>query len=139
MSSSGVLLITVLLMGYLYWSLAQPTNTVQIRCKITPAVPDERMCAYGAYISICDKLACKQGPGQQCGNDMDRDKAIKYGVCADGLDCCNDVCLGCYKDVCYTKSCNPKNTRTVRHHHYGFPSQQVSSFYRPYAFDYFNQ
>ncbi|XP_035773800.1 uncharacterized protein LOC118456813 [Anopheles albimanus] len=139
MSSSGVLLFTLLLVGYLYWSLAQPTNMLQIRCRLTAAVPDERMCPYGAYISYCNKLACKQGPGKPCGNELDRDRAIKFGECADGLACCNNRCHGCYRENCFDEACNPMNMGSYGTHSYDSVSQDLQPFHSGYFFNYFDQ
>ncbi|XP_049544950.1 neuroparsin-A-like [Anopheles darlingi] len=135
MSTSGVLLFTVLLMGYIFWSLAQPTNILQIRCKMTPAVLDPQLCKYGSHISYCKKLACKQGPGQPCGND--RDLKVKYGECAEGLDCCNGKCQGCYMDECHGDSCNPMVMNQFIKRHYR-ASSPADSLYAGVIFDYFN-
>uniref|UniRef100_A0A8W7PDV0 Uncharacterized protein n=1 Tax=Anopheles coluzzii TaxID=1518534 RepID=A0A8W7PDV0_ANOCL len=66
MSFGNVLLLTALLVGYSYWSLAQPTNLIEIRCKMQRD-EDISTCKYGFYMTTCKTFACwKVGPRFQC-------------------------------------------------------------------------
>ncbi|XP_035896953.1 uncharacterized protein LOC118505363 [Anopheles stephensi] len=133
MSSGSVLLVTVLLMGYLYWSLAQPTNLIEIRCKVMVPKKDPSECAHGAFINTCSKLDCWQGPGQECGENVAG--YIRYGQCAPGLRCCNGRCKGCLNGNCFRESCHPTHAFQLRSDPY-MPERHMDPLYR--LFDYYN-
>ncbi|XP_052862296.1 neuroparsin-A-like [Anopheles cruzii] len=113
MSSSGVLLFTVLLIGYLYWSLAQPTNLIEIRCRLIPPVTDASLCPHGAFLNVCNKLACVKGPGENCGGNAAG--TVLFGQCAHGLRCCNGKCNGCINGNCYREPCHPQKSHGFQH------------------------
>uniref|UniRef100_A0A182N047 Uncharacterized protein n=1 Tax=Anopheles dirus TaxID=7168 RepID=A0A182N047_9DIPT len=112
MSSGSVLLLTVLLMGYLYWSLAQPTSLIEIRCKLMRPVSDTSQCTYGAFLNPCTKWDCLKGPGENCGSSAT--EIVLFSKCADGLRCCNGRCIGCLNGKCYREPCHPPST--TRHY-----------------------
>uniref|UniRef100_A0A182QBL6 WAP domain-containing protein n=1 Tax=Anopheles farauti TaxID=69004 RepID=A0A182QBL6_9DIPT len=111
MSSGSVLLLTVLLMGYIYWSLAQPTNVKEIRCRIRP-VPDARNCLYGSFLDPCQQYSCYNGPGDKCSTQ--ELSIILTSKCAEGLQCCNGKCIGCLNGKCVRDPCHPSPDA----HHY---------------------
>ncbi|XP_052900828.1 neuroparsin-A-like [Anopheles moucheti] len=133
MSFRSALLFSVLLFGYLYWSLAQPANVFEIRCKVMEPISDPSVCKYGSFYNACDKLDCFKGPGDKCGDNVST--SIRYGKCAPGLSCCNSECKGCINGNCYSVSCHPSHAMGLRSDPY-MPERHVNPLYR--IFDYYS-
>ncbi|XP_053677954.1 neuroparsin-A-like [Anopheles nili] len=112
MSSRSVLLFTVVLMGYFYWSLAQPKNPIKVRCMVKPEVNNSAMCPHGTFLNACGKWDCIKGPGENCGTNIP--DIILYGKCADGLWCCNGQCKGCTKGNCFNEACHPSKRHSYQ-------------------------
>ncbi|KFB49001.1 AGAP000108-PA-like protein [Anopheles sinensis] len=115
MSSGSVLLLTVLLIGYIYWSLAQPTNIFEIRCKLKKPVKDAHIvCPHGVFIDPCGMEECIRGPGDLCGNT--KYDIVLYGQCDHDLLCCNSRCRGCTaQGVCFDEPCHPPKQHGMQH------------------------
>uniref|UniRef100_A0A182PFC1 Neuroparsin n=1 Tax=Anopheles epiroticus TaxID=199890 RepID=A0A182PFC1_9DIPT len=107
----NILLLAVLILGYSYWSLAQPTNLIEIRCKLYRD-EDISKCKYGIYITTCNKLACWRGPGDECGDGLSNYMVL--GQCKSGLRCCNGKCNGCLDGVCH-EMCHPPKLHSYQH------------------------
>uniref|UniRef100_A0A182IJJ2 Neuroparsin n=1 Tax=Anopheles atroparvus TaxID=41427 RepID=A0A182IJJ2_ANOAO len=136
MSSGSVLLLTVLLIGYIYWSLAQPTNTMQIRCKLKKPVKDpETECRYGVFINACGKQACISGPGEFCAESST--DTVLWGKCAHDLLCCRGQCRGCTaQGVCFDKPCQPPREHDMQHRSDPYmPQRHLNPLYA--FFDYY--
>uniref|UniRef100_A0A1Q3FS95 Putative ovarian ecdysteroidogenic hormone i n=1 Tax=Culex tarsalis TaxID=7177 RepID=A0A1Q3FS95_CULTA len=139
MSAGSVLFLTILFTGYIYWSLAQPTNVLEIRCKLyaRPGVQDTGECVHGAELNPCGKLSCLSGVGDKCGENFAG--IIMYGKCASGLMCCGGQCVGCKNGICDHRLCPPKLV-AVNHHQFGAGQQQppaiFPSLYK--MFDYYS-
>uniref|UniRef100_A0A4Y0BIG5 Neuroparsin n=1 Tax=Anopheles funestus TaxID=62324 RepID=A0A4Y0BIG5_ANOFN len=112
MSSRNILLLSVLLMGYLYWSLAQPMTVYEMLCTLRQAVDNPNECKFGFFTNICQKLECWKGPGEECGDNMSA--YIRYGQCASGLICCNGECKGCINGICNSEPCHPPHSYQLR-------------------------
>ncbi|XP_062550971.1 uncharacterized protein LOC134215895 [Armigeres subalbatus] len=145
MSAGPVLLLSVLLTGYIYWSFAQPTNVLEIRCKLYsgPAVQNTGECVHGAELNPCGKLSCLKGVGDKCGENTAG--IIMSGKCASGLMCCGGQCVGCKNGICDHRLCPPR--LSMNHHPFGLglalegPQQQqpigvFPSLYK--MFDYYS-
>ncbi|XP_040173327.1 uncharacterized protein LOC120906003 [Anopheles arabiensis] len=134
MSFGNVLLLAALLVGYSYWSLAQPTNLIEIRCKMQRD-EDISTCKYGFYMTTCKTFACWKGPNEPCGGELSNN--MLYGKCKSGLRCCNGRCTGCLNGVC-SDSCHPSKLHSFQHRSdpYMVEERHLSPLYR--FFDYYS-
>ncbi|XP_053682334.1 uncharacterized protein LOC128732912 [Sabethes cyaneus] len=139
MSAGSVLFLTVLLTGYIYWALAQPTNVLEIRCKFyaPPSVEDTGKCFHGAEVNPCGRLSCLKGVGEHCGESIAG--SIMYGKCASGLMCCGGKCVGCKNGICDHRMCPPRGPMVASQSQFGANQQPPAIFPSLYKmFDYYS-
>ncbi|XP_055616481.1 uncharacterized protein LOC129762326 [Toxorhynchites rutilus septentrionalis] len=138
MSVGSVLFLTILLTGYIYWSLAQPTNVLEIRCKLyaRAGVEDTGECVHGAELNPCGTLSCLKGVGEQCGENFAG--IILHGKCANGLMCCGGQCVGCKNGMCDHRLCPPRGAPLGGHYPFGGNQQAAPAifptFYKMFDF-----
>ncbi|XP_049299251.1 uncharacterized protein LOC125772018 [Anopheles funestus] len=140
MSSRTILLLSVLLTGYLSWSLAQPGSVYELLCRFRQAVENTNECKFGFFTNICKKQDCYRGPGEVCGDTLAA--SLRDGQCVSGLVCCNGKCNGCINGICNSELCQPSPISLRSHPHTMErrmdPLYTVFDYYNDEEFDYNN-